>query len=724
VSRIADSDYHKFLTGEVVDADSSPTGADLNPLFKVFQAANNDNFDRIQSNKTTADTHIANSGIHVTSGEKSTIASAAAHIADSTIHVTPTDKSNLAAATAHIANGAVHVTSGEKTTISNAATHIANNGIHVTSGEKTTIANAASHIADGNIHTTLSEKNKLAAIEAGAEVNQSAFSKIVVPGQLDVDASSKTDLFRLVAGSGINLTTDPGTNSVTIINTGGGGGGSSGTYVNALDYGAVGDGVVSNNAAFASIRAALGSAGGTVYLPTGIYRITDSVRFVASEGSGPVSIVGDGDGTVILIDNVSESHTKAPLYISGLTGVSYRNFMIKSTVPLLHANRNATQHGFWILDCTDITVDNVSCDGMAATFLLTQRSQKVQVLNCRYNNTLADGIHITDNSKNVTIIGNKGYLTGDDGIAVVSYITDGGYCEDVTIMGNHIYNSKARGIASVGGKRITIALNHVNSTVSSGLLVNKDLNYNTYDNIDVFFFGNTVLNAGQETPKEGVPTGNQFGIEIATGSPGTVCESNIVRNAKTRGISGIGDEISGQSHRITIKSNKIAECGSDGINFQNINGCVIEANRVESCGGYGGWFQSVSGSSFYSNYFYNNNTSATASIDNLNINNSNWCIIVGNVAEDSRSPQLVERGIEIGDSSNCKVGGNNVVQADGVTNVTFATGCSMITRMDTTFTGNGAPTATHYAPGTEYFDISSKKNYKWDGATWRSAQYT
>ena len=725
MSNIADSDYHKFLTGEVVDADGSATGADLNPLFKIFQAANNDNFQRIQTNKGTADAHIANGGIHVTSGEKSTIASAATHIANGAIHVTADEKSAIAASTAHIANGSVHVTGSEKATIASAATHIANNGIHVTSGEKTTIANAAAHIVDTNIHTTLTEKEKLAGIEAGAEKNQNAFAKVAVTGQLDVAATAKADTVRFVAGAGMNITTDPATKSVLFINTGGGGeGGSGGAYVNALQYGAVGDGVVDNGSIISSIRTALGSAGGTVYFPTGVYRITDSARFVASEGSGPISIVGDGDGTVFLIDNVSENHAKAPFYIKGLTGVSYRNFKVKSTVVLDPSNRNSSQHGFWILDCNDVTVDNVACDGMAATFLLTQRCQKVQILNCRYANTLADGIHITDNSKNVTIIGNKGYLTGDDGIAVVSYIGDGGYCEDVTITENHVYNSKARGITSVGGKRITIALNHVISTVSSGLLVNKDLNYNTYDNIDVIFFGNIVQDAGQETPKPGVPTGNQFGIEIASGAYGTICESNIVRNAKTRGISGFGDEVSGLSHHITIKSNKVIGCGTDGINFQNLKGCVIEANRIEQCGGYGGWFQSVAGSSFYSNYFYNNNANGTVAVDNCNINNSNWCTIVGNVAEDDRTPQKVERGIEIGNSTNCKVGGNSVIQSDGVTNVTYATGCANITRMDTTYTGNGAPTATFYAPGTEYFDITSKKNYKWDGAAWRSAQYT
>lgn len=47
MSSIGDASYHKFLTGETVDANGSPTGADLNPLLKVFQTAINDNYARI-----------------------------------------------------------------------------------------------------------------------------------------------------------------------------------------------------------------------------------------------------------------------------------------------------------------------------------------------------------------------------------------------------------------------------------------------------------------------------------------------------------------------------------------------------------------------------------------------------------------------------------------------------------------------------------------------------
>jgi hypothetical protein len=79
---------------------------------------------------------------------------------------------------------------------------------------------ANQHIANGAIHTTQVEKDKLAGIQAQAEVNQNAFSKVSVVGQSDVDADSKTDTLTLEGGTGITVTTDPATDKVIFTATG------------------------------------------------------------------------------------------------------------------------------------------------------------------------------------------------------------------------------------------------------------------------------------------------------------------------------------------------------------------------------------------------------------------------------------------------------------------------------------------------------------------------
>ena len=60
---------------------------------------------------------------------------------------------------------------------------------------------------------------------SGGGGSQNLFSTIAVSGQSDVVADSTTDTLTLVAGSGITLTTDASTDSITIASSGGGGGG-------------------------------------------------------------------------------------------------------------------------------------------------------------------------------------------------------------------------------------------------------------------------------------------------------------------------------------------------------------------------------------------------------------------------------------------------------------------------------------------------------------------
>ena len=65
---------------------------------------------------------------------------------------------------------------------------------------------------------TTAEKNKLSGIATGAEVNQNAFSNIVV-GSTTVAADSKTDTLTLVAGTNVTLTPDATNDKITIAAT-------------------------------------------------------------------------------------------------------------------------------------------------------------------------------------------------------------------------------------------------------------------------------------------------------------------------------------------------------------------------------------------------------------------------------------------------------------------------------------------------------------------------
>ena len=66
---------------------------------------------------------------------------------------------------------------------------------------------------------TTTEKNKLAGIDAGAQVNQNAFSNVVV-GSTTIAADAVTDSLTIAAGTGISVSGDATNDKVTITNSG------------------------------------------------------------------------------------------------------------------------------------------------------------------------------------------------------------------------------------------------------------------------------------------------------------------------------------------------------------------------------------------------------------------------------------------------------------------------------------------------------------------------
>lgn len=95
--------------------------------------------------------------------------------------------------------------------------------VAITLAENTDVAGATTSddLAQGttNLYLTSAERTKLSGIATGAEVNQNAFSNVAVNGQTTVAADGKTDTLNLAAGTGITITTNATTDTVTITNS-------------------------------------------------------------------------------------------------------------------------------------------------------------------------------------------------------------------------------------------------------------------------------------------------------------------------------------------------------------------------------------------------------------------------------------------------------------------------------------------------------------------------
>ena len=114
-------------------------------------------------------------------------------------------KANASDLTSHTGNTTVHITATERTSWNNASTNS-----HTHSNKSVLDATTASY--------TTALNTKLSGIATGAEVNQNAFSNVVV-GSTTIAADSKTDSLTIAAGSNVTITPDATNDKITIAAT-------------------------------------------------------------------------------------------------------------------------------------------------------------------------------------------------------------------------------------------------------------------------------------------------------------------------------------------------------------------------------------------------------------------------------------------------------------------------------------------------------------------------
>lgn len=89
----------------------------------------------------------------------------------------------------------------------------------VSTGGTTPVLSMAKATASVDGYMSKEYSAKLDGISASADVNQNAFSTVVVSGQTSVVADTETDSLTLVAGSNVSITTDATTDAITISST-------------------------------------------------------------------------------------------------------------------------------------------------------------------------------------------------------------------------------------------------------------------------------------------------------------------------------------------------------------------------------------------------------------------------------------------------------------------------------------------------------------------------
>lgn len=166
-----------------------------------------------------------------------------------------------------------------------------------------------------------------------------------------------------------------------------------------------------------------------------------------------------------------------------------------------------------------VTYTSSSPNSATSVGILVFKAKDFVVAGNTVERTLADGIHMTGGSYNGKVMNNVVRETGDDMIAVVSYLGSswrtvvkgsptaataiwGQRAHDIYIANNDVSgNYWGRGITVVGGANVTITNNTVsNVTYAAGILVGQEANYNTFGNVNILVTNNTISHIQTTSP--------------------------------------------------------------------------------------------------------------------------------------------------------------------------------------------------------------------------------
>jgi parallel beta-helix repeat protein len=199
--------------------------------------------------------------------------------------------------------------------------------------------------------------------------------------------------------------------------------------------------------------------------------------------------------------------------------------------------------------------------------------------------SLADGIHVTAGSRDGSVIGNTVRETGDDMIAVVSYMRNSRERNDlVSSIANTLDKRKnvnlvrnvliennnlsgqywGRGISVVGGRDITIKNNMIERTaMAAGIYLAREAGYISFGLKNILVQANTIRHI-QTLPPSYMPRG--FGLPKKTGHGGIEIYTHIRPDEKTD--NAVASEL--VINDVAIIANTIEDTLSDAIRVGHI----------------------------------------------------------------------------------------------------------------------------------------------------------
>ncbi len=329
--------------------------------------------------------------------------------------------------------------------------------------------------------------------------------------------------------------------------------------VSIADHGATPDDDTDDTAAIAEAIVAAQSQRKAVYIPSGIWLFT-TFRF------NGIALVGEGANSVLYAPIASSS-----MIILNGDGPSLANLKVH----IAGVRRTDVDHAIFIERATNFTISRIEVMGAQAGGIVNYGGSKGRIINNYIHDTFADAIHNTLGASDTVIANNRVRNSGDDMIAVVSYIPDGIHCRNILIQNNNLANlTHGRGISVVGGRDITIKSNSVAfTTCCAGIIIASEPHYNTYGGHNILVQDNLLLHNGGST--------GHGAIMISALNPGhsfarVMIKENVVAYARHDGI-----KLEGQVADAAIIGNSFTGSGGQAINLTSGSNLHCQGNIVD-----------------------------------------------------------------------------------------------------------------------------------------------
>ncbi len=207
-------------------------------------------------------------------------------------------------------------------------------------------------------------------------------------------------------------------------------------------FGAVGDGSTDDTAA---IQRAIDSmdAGSAVRFPAGMTFCHDDVLVVRTAGT---QLLGPGTLRATREHRSALQIRAADVTVDGLV-LSIEKTSQRWSTPAQHKLMLAAYDG--------IVVKNVRVEGSAAAGVFCLGTSNFVLQGLQVSDTRADGIHMTDGCHDGLVEAPVVTRSGDDAVAVVSYLDDAKRCEKITILSPRVRTTTGgRGLSVVGGHNV------------------------------------------------------------------------------------------------------------------------------------------------------------------------------------------------------------------------------------------------------------------------------